>query len=444
MRFIALVSLLVGSACSSESGHCKADVDCQDPAYPYCDTEGEVGPAKDLCTVQPADCPVERCGCVGGAITCTNNTLVACSADGHSASTTQCSVGCEETGDACKTFLAPNGMDEPLAAAAAEPDVELPPDAEIDTDTGMVTGAGGSVSITTAVVVQGATSIRVFLGRSFAIHGVHVTGSSALAFVAPGAITVDGVVDASANGTASSVAAILPSRPSIGFGTHSAGAGGGNATIGAKSGSLCNPTTGCIPRLGGPRQTVFEPLVGGQSGGYVDLTSIGGPVLAIGGGGGGAIELVSLSTIEVAASALIDLGGGGGGDGVNPSDGVHYAGGGGAGGNLVLAAPSVGIDGVVVANGGGGGGCATAAPDGRRDGDPVAPIHCANGDSGAGGTGAVAPTAGATNLGGAGGEISGGGGAAGRVLVMNLDGMFAPGPAALISAKLVVEPFPVK
>jgi hypothetical protein len=406
------VVVLVGlAACGSEKvNQCDKDSDCTNIAYPFCDVNGEYSPSggeSHVCTVTPADCPVERCGCSPGATTCSGDALTVCDTDGTSTTMETCALGCGTT-DRCFTFQPMNGLGPALLAAANEPDIVVPDKARINTDTGAVTdSANVTVQIATLVVNQtNGPDIRVFFARSLDISDAVVTGGKALAFVAPGKITMRGVVDASANAATPGPGA-QNSGPCVGAedaSVNTAG-GGGNATSGGQGVS----TNGLVN--GGAAQTSFEPLMGGCCGG-ID-----------GGAGGGAVQIDSLVSVELFGltnnrRGLLDVGGGGDHQG-------HF--GGGAGGTVVVEAPTVIISGAVTANGGGGGGSGPGS-DATEDGVPAP-----GGYSGQlifyGGSGGTRTQAAGDGL-----NSGGGGGAVGRLFVRTLDGNFDMSSDSLISA----------
>lgn len=419
-----LLAALVGG-CTKHVNQCTSDSDCTDPAYPFCDVNGEFpasGGAKNVCTVTPTNCPVDRCGCTPGALTCSTDTLLTCNADGKSQTMTSCALGCATDGTRCLTFEPSNGLDAAFAAAAGEQDVVLPKGVHIDTAMGVITNTGGiAIPVQSLLITQGNSAIRAFYAKSFVIDDATVTGPDAVAFVAAGDITVQGIVDASGTvttggpGAQSSAAACSghsgQSQTCVVTSTCEGGGGAGNATAGTSGGG----GTGAA----GMPQTDFTPLVGGCVGGSALDSS--GALVASGGGGGGALQLVSGTKIEITASGLIDVGAGGG----DP-----FAGGG-SGGNVVIEAPQVSIDGDggIVGNGGAGGGCSVSGPDATRDLNPaIGPGPCGNHNTDGGGSGGTATTAPTAS-----GRAGGGGGAVGRVRIATKDGTANVSNSALMS-----------
>jgi hypothetical protein len=420
-----MVVVALAPACTKEQSACTADPDCTNPAYPFCDVNGEFassGGEKNVCTIVPPDCPVERCGCSPGATTCAAGELRTCDASGFSETASACALGCATDGTRCLAFEPSNGLGPALAAAANEPAITIPDGATINTDTGEVKTSGGlSIDVQSLVIAQGHTTIRAFIGGSFSIGDVMAYGTNPLAIVSTGDITVTGTLDASADGITSGPGA-QRTAACAGQASDYGGSGGGNATDGGAGGApqiiLDNPR---VP--GGTLQLGFEPLAGGCPGG--PLTS-NGSVVADGGGDGGTVQLVSLTSIAIAGG--IDVGGGGGG---------YDGGGGGSGGNVILEAPRVAFTaGGIYANGGSAGACELLGNDGSRDAN-AAPGAGPCGDhntihGGDGGTVSTTPYSGGRDIGG--GSGGGGGGAVGRLKIATSDGTYDAGTATLSAA----------
>jgi hypothetical protein len=303
----------------------------------------------------------------------------------------------------------------------------IPAGAQIDTDLGVIqTSTGTPIPIKTTIVQQagGQPSIRVFEAHSFQFDDVTVSGANALALVAAGPIVLRGSFELSASLVQAAPGA--QESPAVCVGVtgkefacggllteSDGGGGGGNATTGGAGGAVNSF------KAGGALIPTVIPLVGGCRGGDVeDATST---VLARGGGGGGALQLVSLTSVEI--RGLIQLGGGGGMATTNGE-----AGGGGSGGLLVIEAPSVTLvgPGGIVANGGSGGGCTTDGANGGTGVASATTTGCVN--AGAGGTGSTAATNAYSCLNSGnttcvcGSSFDGGGGAAGRLHVVSSDG----------------------
>lgn len=449
-RTIVAVALV---ACTRHNPDvCNSDADCKqnDPAKPFCDVDMQFGaPTLNTCIPMPANCPPERCGCTPGAASCTMDELVVCNADALSATTTPCGLGCAMDGTRCLTFQPTNDLGGALMDAMNEPAITLPPGVHIDTGSGAVTDASGNtIAVRSELVMQGGSAIRAFLAKSFVVDSVVVTGPNAFALVAPGTVSIVGMIRARATGAANGPGASTSSVCS-GTASHettcSGGApravgagGGGNATQGgAGGGGNFSPSGGTA---GGLALQSFVPLIGGCSGGNV--FDVSNSLLDAGGGGGGAVQIVSLQSITFQNVGWIDVGGGGG----------SASGGGGAGGMVVLEAPVVAFSGSLTgltANGGAGGGCGSSGPDGGPGLSAAMGPSCNPDSAGNGGLGTVLPSSGATCAGGGGsclvlcGErAGGGGGAAGRLRIATSDGGFALAGAQLSAGLTTVKLVP--
>jgi hypothetical protein len=422
----AAVGVCFIAACTSRNpAACDQDSDCTDPARPFCDVKGEYPESQytdNACSSVPATCPVERCGCTAGAVlSCAEDMATVCGDDGHSTSMVACPLGCSSHETRCATFEPSNGLGDALADAASEPDVLFPPMVHIDTELGVVQDSGGSpISVKTVLVPQngGTSMIRVLEGKSFVIDSAVVTGPYAIAFVAPGPITIRGLVDASANTLQPGPGAQIASTSCAGVDQHatcggincsSVGAGGGgNATVGGRG--------GFFGTAGGQVIAGLQPLLGGCPGGnlYVNETLTGHS-----GAGGGAVQVVSLTEVALTTQGFIDVSGGGG----------EVASGGGSAGNVVIEAPTFKIEGAttgIAANGGAGGACGMRGADGGPVGYAAMGPRCSPNSAGDGGTGATAATNG-EDCPGQGCVMvyeGGGGGAAGRLQVSTRDGNF--------------------
>ena len=430
-RFVAMVFVGVGLVgCGSKTiSECSADSDCKNLVYPFCDVNGEFstsGGVKNVCTIIPPDCSVERCGCSPGATTCAGDQETTCNSDGKSTTTDTCALGCASTKDRCLSFTPLNGLGPALNAATTEPAIVITAGSTIDTDSGIILNSANAKINASTLVVTGPTDIRVFLGGSFDIDDVVITGTKAVAFVSPGAVTIRGMIDASANKNVSGPGGSgtgCVGETSTDPGVDILGGGGGHATIGGAGGSIQIFTQSGDPYVltvaGGPAR-MGSALVGG---------CIGGGGTSAAGGGGGAIQFDSLSKIEFTATpklGFIDVGGGGARD----ASGRHS--GGGAGGQVVLEAPEIALGGVTT-NGGSGATCGVDGNDATRDRAVAAGVGSTCGGhptsySGGGGTIDQAPTKGNGQYGG------GGGGAVGAMFVNTVDGTYSTVIGSIVSA----------
>src|SRR5579862_1885289 len=126
MKAALVVAVAVLAGCTKHVS-CDSDADCKDPAYPFCDVNGEYpasGGEKNVCTIVPDNCPVERCGCMAGAVlSCTGDQVTTCAPDGMSTTMDTCALGCAPDGTRCLTFDPSNGLGGALAMAEGESDV---------------------------------------------------------------------------------------------------------------------------------------------------------------------------------------------------------------------------------------------------------------------------------------------------------------------------------
>ncbi len=388
----------------------------------------------------PLDAPPG--GCVAGdALDCTGDTLTTCSADGRTTTATSCLLGCSSSGPRCLTFDPSNGLGSALAAAASEPAIVIPRGATIDTDTGAVLdAASGVVAVATREVVPAAgPKIRVLLGASFSIDDLRVTGSEALAIVAPGEVHIIGLLDVAAHGPNQGPAAISGGDPCVagtGAGTKfptSGAGGGGNSTPGGRGGATA-------AAVGGTAGTTRSPTVfaGGCAGGFSRVLAPP-PINSPGGGGGGALHVVSQTRVVIDTSGRINANGGGGGTSMLSS-------GGGSGGTIIIEAPQLSLTGPVagiVANGGAGGGCKTTASDGLFSTAAAVAPKCPPGSGGDGGTQTLPPQnapdctdANTTTC--PPGSFGAGGGAVGTLRIVTRDGGFELVGTPVMSAATAV------
>lgn len=432
-----LVCVFALSACGTKTiVQCTMDSECtENPSLSFCDVNGEYpasGGDHNVCTPVPSECPVERCGCTPGAERCAATTLAVCNADGTTETTTACTLGCATDGTRCADFAPSNGLTTALAMAASEPDADLPATATID-DAGDIQNesTGLTLPIKSLLVSQvGVPAIRVYIARSFKIHDAFViatkeVGSNPIAFVATGAITIDGKLDGGVDVRFYAPGNQPTGAPCAGVAGGRGGGGGGNGTVGGRGSQKAQlpPAPGAA---GGPMQPpdLFEPLVGGCPGGGDGDANLGGQ-------GGVAFELVSATAISVTSTGIVNAAGHGGADDS----------GGGSGGTVLLEAPAIDISGRIVANGGSGGACGVSGNNGTLDASPAAHVGgcmATNGVnpavSGAGGTKTQLPEDAQTDASSLRG--GGGGGAVGRLEIKTKDGTFAQSSTTIISAMI--------
>jgi hypothetical protein len=317
-------------------------------------------------------------------------------------------------------------------------DLSLDDGSTIDTDTGQVTDGAGSPVLVSSFELAAPTDgvpVRVFVVGALSVEGVvEVQGSEAVAFVADQDITVDGILTIAAKGSTAGPGSIVVGDPCLGAngtivqmnGSQMSGAGGGGSReSGGAGGSIDFAIVGGAGGQAFPNPDLI-PLRGGCRGG------------GAGGGGGGAIQLVSRTSISLAADAVISAGGGLG----EPEPGLSPPGGGGSGGGILLEAPAVmlGSRAALAANGGGGACASGFGENGLLSSDAASGGLCFasnsdHTDGGNGGTGAEAPKPGVTIVFSSAVErkAGSGGGAAGHIRINTADAAFVQASDSLLS-----------
>jgi hypothetical protein len=375
-----------------------------------------------------------------------------------------CSLGCFSDGSRCGQLAPSNGLGLALDQSEQYGAVTLPAGSVIDTDTGAVAAAGTPIVVATVTIAQpGGPVLRVLLARSWSISDARIRGSLPLAIVASDEITVQGVVDVSADASQGGAGSLV----------CGSGAGGG----GAAQGFFERPPASSSPgypgflwasngfggggfgTTGGAGGTVNASLLvgtAGQENGNVELVPLRGGCEGGGdspphrGAGGGAIQLVAGRIVHVVAgggaTGIVHVGGGGGLAGVlgrvDETDTAPVWGpeGGGSGGGILIEAPNVVFDdgiALLAAGGAAGGYGACGAVVNGSDAAPNAAVP-AGGRCPAGTTPTAAGGDGATNgTGGSGqatsvGSAGGGGGGLGRIRINTGDGQYSAGASALL------------
>jgi hypothetical protein len=312
----------------------------------------------------------------------------------------------------CRSSIVPKYLPTVCDTPATGSSLTLIADTALDTtDDSKCSGGVIAQSLAPDICVLRYGSISVPPGVTFS-----VAGSRVLALVADDGLSVDGVLDVSADETKSP-----PTGPGGGFtfsgarsDDHVGGGGAGLRTVGAPGGNAT--TNGGAANGGAASNPLMNPaLVGGPSSGVAG---------ANGGVGGGGATLISCRG-SITISGTLDAGGGGGSPGFQlvqtpPKPTLLLGGGGGgAGGYVVLQARTINVTGRVYANGGGGGeglnGTPTRAP-GADGGRSLAPApgggtfpNESSGGAGAAGTTVAKPgskaTGSTTSAGGGGGSM---------------------------------------
>lgn len=436
----AWILVVLLSACTTPNPRSCLDGVCDDPRYPFCDVNGDIGGAPNTCIEGQ---------CEPNAIAgCQDDDLVTCNANGTNFVTSNCDFGCQGTdaqascnlcepntkscdGDRinhcgtdgrvqsveecvgtcvadslarCTNIVPrylPNVCDEP----AAEPTLSIQNTATFDTNldsncNGGIILQGGAPAI--CVVRYGS----IVIGESAELT---VSGARVLALVSDEETKVAGYLDLSAgdgfngpgggftlsggNGT------MMNGLGGAGFFTN--GGAGGDATTdgGANNGGLASADPATLAVLiGGPQSGNGSFVIGG---------------------GGGAATLVSCRG-NVVVSGEINAGGGGGSGGYFNGLFVLPGAGGGAGGYVVLQGMRVSVTGKLFANGGGGGAGMRGSQTGGKGFEGARSMSAAFGglapaDGATGGFGGTGSSAGGSGqkVGTAGGNAGGGGGSAG-------------------------------
>ena len=226
---------------------------------------------------------------------------------------------------------------------------------------------------------------------------INAGGPRPLAILSRAGLTLGGTINAAAGAAADG------GPGAGGMGSLSGGGGGGFGGLGGNSGGFFDFGSGTVGGRGGtPYGDLASALQGGSAGGS-DFNATGGT-------GGGALELGSVGTITLAATARLQARGG---DGVQTGDFMSGAGGG-SGGGLLLNASSVSVAGGarLVAAGGAGTSQDVGAPAGGGGGGGGR-IAFTVGTYVAGDPAAFAPAGVLDVSGGAGGNNGGGEGQAG-------------------------------
>jgi hypothetical protein len=408
------------------------------------------GPSKDsLLPDGPSMCASSFTSCGSDG-----TTMFTC-IEGAASTSTDCPWGCMGDGASSATC----GAVAPTGGAVTGSDFDGAPSLSlgsttINADNGMIMsgGLGGGSAWPYFHHVGVGNGVGIFSFDELTIAGsVTITGTSAVAFVASGAIDIGGVVDARAMTCIMMGNGVAPGPGGFaGTMSHSASSGGsgqgGNSTDdsasgggGGDGGAGGSGGYGMNAGQAGSAGPVFGAaavaiLVGGGGGGAGPDPNGGN-----GGGGGGAVQFVSNARITIDVGGGIDVGGCGGGI----AKGGHSGGGAGAGGAIVLEAPSVTIDGQLAANGGGGGGGddvpAQPGAAGTLGATPAGGGSGKDGnhdeDGGAGGAGSVfAGSAGAHG----GAHGGGGGGGVGWIRINSRLGS----PTTMLGSGAVISPDP--
>ena len=339
--------------------------------------------------------------CTGMSATCLNAvTLSTCSGLNATPVVSTCNWGCISTGTAhCGQLQAHGGAVQTGDFTAQTGAGLVLMNTKVNTNDGTIMGVTSGYSF----VLRG--NVMVFRFSSLTVNGtLSFTGPNAAAFVADGAIAINGIVDARGpcatmpkNGGPGGFNGGNGDSPGGGMGGGDAQSGkndgGGGAGYGAAGGTGNGGTAGGTAY----GDSLITVLVGGSGGGG------GHNAGHVGGGGGGALQLASNTSVSIGSSGGINAGGCGGTNTAN--DGNGGGGGGGAGGAILIEAPVVTIDGALAVNGGAGGSDPTNGASGALD------RNMASNPDGGGSGGAAATPAGQAST----ANPGGGGGSVGRI-----------------------------
>jgi hypothetical protein len=466
MRGLALLVLVAGAGCFNPSP--PEGLPCADGLCP-----GDLMCDRGVCVSQPGtvdgpiggddaavDASATGCVCTGDTLTC------------GSEPSTDCALGCLSAGGAhCGELVPSNAVDRTLVTGTSDVTFAAGTDSTVDVDTGSITGGGFTRTAGTGISdgvgyfridgPPGAPDLAIFTFGSLAVEAtatVMLTGTRATVVLVAGPVSIAGTVDASADtvaratggpgggdGGAMMIAATGcgPGGPGVklpGMVGDSGAGGGGGGAVGGAGGASDNPS---IPGGAGGSQcqpALLEPLIGGSGGGA------GSPgmttVFARGGGGGGALQITSLTQIDLTGTVIASGQGGSGGP-MGVANDAGSAGGGGSGGGILVEAPTVSLGPMhaLAVNGGGGGGGGGSGVGGNgqpgQSGSAAALGGTVGGTSaGVGGKGG-APTIAAA----AGGVNANGGGGGGSIGVVALHVRMLTGTAgpATNTTDIVVE-----
>ena len=258
---VVVLGLVVAAACTkpNPAANCDGNGVCTDPSHPYCDVDGSISGDPNTCVAvsctaggfkscagsnsalvcnaggngyDTQSCaygcdPNTGCesGSGGGSGSCTANAvlrcdgqqLVSCNAAGTGEVTQACALGCDGAGPRCKGVDPSNGLATYLDQATQQGDVTLPDGTTIDTDNGTVNGPGGAIALATTIISQtNGPMLRVLMAKSFTTGNVRVTGTAALAIVSAGDITINGVLDLSADNVKGGAGAVTCTSSGLG------------------------------------------------------------------------------------------------------------------------------------------------------------------------------------------------------------------------------------
>jgi hypothetical protein len=378
-----------------------------------------------------------------------------------------CPLDCKVDEARCYTFAAANVDDGSFDYVAGDLVIDGGGTPTLDTTSGILSTGDfpSDIDVSTEPQTTGNPELLVIRCRDFVIGAsthLTVTGSRALVVLASGEIRIEGVLEASANGSTGGAGGFGGGgrgAPGAGPGAGSGGStdamsfdsGGGSGAGNGGAGGAGGVGGGQGPAVAGlaTGDRTLRPLYGGSGGGG------GADTGDAGGGGGGAIQLSAARQILVTGTIVTV--GAGGGRGTAPTLSNFGGGsGGGSGGAVLLEAPEITVDGGIAVGGGGGGGAGGTADainlhDGTA-GSPGQPNGVAAQGGAAGvsieGAGGAGGSIGAAVQPGGGGNTNGGGGGGGpgRALFASKTGhsTLSPGLSSAESGGLTAESVLIK
>ncbi len=305
------------------------------------------------------------------------------------------------------------------------------PDGPFDLNGGMNTITTDITTNCAPTTIESTITACVIAGTSIQIDGTLIgVGSRPLVLVATnGSIVVSGTLD---------VASHRDEMPGAGA-DPGVGCGGGTPPSGASGGA--GGSLGGLGGIGGDGSGgsggMPGPVIATSTlrGGCAGVRGGASPGVVGGGPSGGAVLLIA-NGIGIAGTGTINASGRGGDGGANLNDGVRRGGsGGGSGGMIVFDAPSLMIDGTVMAQGGAGGEGNDVNDIGDVGDDPSAAGVAAVGGSGCqGGNGGVGGTDDAGSKGTNASSDGGGGGGGGAGIIRVIGGASIPSTGTVVPA----------
>ena len=337
---------------------------------------------------------------------CEGNVSIIC--QGADAVRTNCDEECSaETGTCVAPFI-PSNVD----ASEFDPNA---PSLDIQQNTVFDTTRCQSAANTASVVTMNdGGEACVLRARDVRVREdtvLHILGNRPGILLVTGNVTIEGIVNASAQLTIPGPGGFGGGQPIEGRANGSGpggggageveslefedggGGGGGACGMGGMGGRGGDPPSNAAGGTGGRATSPgdLQPLVGGSGGGR-GRGSIGDGIrnAGLGGAGGGALQISARGRIDIDGGVLIAAGGGGEG---GKGDGGFRAnwgsgGGGGSGGSILLEAAELTSTGLIAVPGGGGGGGSDIGANGQDGAGLLEGAAAPSGGDGGGSLGA--------------------------------------------------------